>query len=64
LLAALFFVAFYAYGQQKYALVIGNAAYTAVTPPNGENYLIPVNADIQTESRLRYDALHLQYEEI
>ncbi|MDR3304089.1 MAG: caspase family protein, partial [Treponema sp.] len=37
-LVALFFAAFSAYGQQKYALVIGNAAYTAVTRLNN-----PVN---------------------
>jgi hypothetical protein len=111
-----------AYGQQKFALVIGNAAYTASPLRNtlndandmktalerlgftvellrngnlpsmidavtrlsdrlrrapdaygffyysghgiqagGENYLIPVDRDIKTEARLRYDALHLQY---
>jgi hypothetical protein len=32
LFVALFFRAFCAYAQQKYALVIGNAAYTAVPP--------------------------------
>jgi uncharacterized caspase-like protein len=27
----------------------------------GENYLIPVNAAVRTEARLRYEAVHLQY---
>ncbi|MDR2632807.1 MAG: leucine-rich repeat protein [Treponema sp.] len=121
-LTALLFAACCAYGQQKFALVMGNAAYTVGALRNtlndandmkaalenlgftvdlvrngdlpsmidavmrlserlrrspdayglfyysghgaqtdGENYLIPVNADIKTKARLRYDALHLQY---
>jgi hypothetical protein len=120
---ALFFAAFCAYGQQRYALVIGNAAYTSIgklknpvndandmaatlrglgfqvdlvldgdlgkmedaairlknrlstggdtygfffyaghgVQSNGENYLIPVDADIRSESLLRQRAMAVSF---
>jgi hypothetical protein len=123
LLAALFFAALGAYGQQKYALVIGNAAYTSIgklknpvndandmaatlrglgfqvdlvvdgnlgqmedaalrlrnrlstggntygfffyaghgVQSNGENYLIPVDADIRSESLLRQRTMAVSF---